>query len=304
MHALAGSALAEPLRRRAWLTQFDATTIERGKRYAQQGRVSLVGIDGDTLLTRCQGSSARPYVQSLSWDAQGRLHATCSCPVGYRCKHCLAALWFLSASLPEQASTTVVAEALSPQLQQWLQRLADSAQRRTGGGNARLHYQLCRPAKDGQPWSIALHKAQIRRDGAVVQVQPYQALQQAISRRPRFLSPVDMRIARLSQGMEAVVEYSPHYSVRLDDRLLLKGEEGSELLALMLSTGHLFLDPDASVQPLSAGQPRAVQFAWRPTEQGGLAPHWQTGEGTALDIIRGLEPLWVPGPGLRPDRSG
>lgn len=55
MHALAGSALAEPLRRRAWLTQFDATTIERGKRYAQQGRVSLVGIDGDTLLTPGHG---------------------------------------------------------------------------------------------------------------------------------------------------------------------------------------------------------------------------------------------------------
>lgn len=297
VHALAGSALAEPLRRRAWLTQFDATTIERGKRYAQQGRVSLVGIDGDTLLTRCQGSGARPYAQHLGWDAQGQLHATCSCPVGFRCKHCLAALWFLGASLAEeQASTPVVAQALSPQLQQWLQRLAEGAQRRTGGENARLHYQLCRPAKDGQPWSIALHKAQIRRDGAVVQVQPYQALQQAISRRPRFLSPVDMRIARLSQGMEAVVEYSPHYSVRLDDRLLLKGEEGSELLALMLSTGHLFLDPDASAQPLSAGQPRAVQFAWRPTEQGGLAPHWQTGEGSALDIIRGLEPLWYLDP--------
>lgn len=240
VHALAGSALAEPLRRRAWLTQFDATTIERGRRYAQQGRVSLVGIDGDTLLTRCQGSGARPYAQHLGWDARGQLHATCSCPVGFRCKHCLAALWFLGASLAEEQAP-VVAQALSPQLQQWLQRLADSAPRRTGGTggeNARLHYQLCRPAKDGQPWSIALHKAQIRRDGAVVQVQPYQALQQAISRRPRFLSPVDMRIARLSQGMEAVVEYSPHYSVRLDDRLLLKGEEGSELLALMLSTGH------------------------------------------------------------------
>jgi uncharacterized Zn finger protein len=55
VHALAGSALAEPLRRRAWLTQFDATTIERGRRYAQQGRVSLVGIDGDTLLTPGHG---------------------------------------------------------------------------------------------------------------------------------------------------------------------------------------------------------------------------------------------------------
>jgi superfamily II DNA or RNA helicase len=296
MQALAGSALAGPLRQRAWVTLFDATTLERGKRYAQQGRISLVGMDGDTLLTQCQGSSARPYAQHLGWDAHGQLHATCSCPVGYRCKHCLAALWFLSASLPEQASTAVVADVLSPQLQQWLQRLPDSAQRRTGGENARLHYQLCRPAKDGEPWSIALHKAQIRRDGSVVQVQPYQALQQAITRLPRFLSPVDMRIARLSQGMEALLEYSAHYTVRLDDRLWLKGKEGSELLALMLGTGHLFLDPDDSVQPLFGGQPRVAQFSWRPTEQAGLAPHWETGDGSALDIISGLEPLWYLDP--------
>jgi superfamily II DNA or RNA helicase len=294
--ALARSALAGPLRRRAWLTQFDATTIERGKRYAQQGRVSLVGMAGDTLLTHCQGSVARPYSQHLDWDADGQLQATCSCPVGYYCKHCLAALWFLSASLPEQASATTVADVLSPPLQQWLQQLPDSAQRRTGGESARLHYQLCRPAQDGEPWSIALHKAQVQRDGSVVQVQPYRALQQAIARRPRFLSPVDMRIARLSQGMEAVVEYSVHYSVRLDDRLLLKGEEGSELLALMLGTGHLFLDPDDSVQPLSEGQPRAARFSWRPTEQAGLAPYWETSDGNALEIISGLEPLWYLDP--------
>lgn len=289
IQALAESALAGPLRQRDWLNSFDATTIERGKRYAQQGRVSLAGLGEDTLLTLCQGSNARPYSQHLGWDADGRLHATCSCPVGSRCKHCLAALWSLSAWLPAPSPAT--AEVLSPSLQQWLQRLPEDRRARTSGENARLHYQLCRPDKRGDPWCITLHKAQLRRDGSVVQVQPYHVLQQAIVRRPRFLSPVDLRIARLSQGMEAVVEYSAHYSVRVDDRLVLKGDEGGELLALMLNTGRLFLDPDTSVQPLSEGQPRAARFSWRSTEQAGLAPGWETGDGKALDIICALEPL-------------
>ena len=77
---------------------FDDRTQERGRAYWRQGRVQSLewakpGRDGPTLLSRVEGSSGY-YDQTIGVDFdRGIIDGECSCPVGYNCKHVVAALW-------------------------------------------------------------------------------------------------------------------------------------------------------------------------------------------------------------------
>lgn len=80
---------------RCWLERFDPGCVSRGRRYAEERRSTLVSIEGQILKAHCQGSEGREYRQSIRlqprpgpWD----VHGLCSCPVGYNCKHVVAAL--------------------------------------------------------------------------------------------------------------------------------------------------------------------------------------------------------------------
>lgn len=80
---------------RNWLERFEPACVTRGRRYAEQGRATLLSIEGQILKARCQGSEERDYRQSIRLqprDPLWEVHGLCSCPVGYNCKHVVAAL--------------------------------------------------------------------------------------------------------------------------------------------------------------------------------------------------------------------
>ncbi|HTO20417.1 MAG TPA: DEAD/DEAH box helicase [Pseudomonas sp.] len=80
---------------RNWLDRFEPACVARGRRYAEQGRATLLAIEGQILKARCQGSEGRDYRQSIRLqprDTLWEVHGLCSCPVGYNCKHVVAAL--------------------------------------------------------------------------------------------------------------------------------------------------------------------------------------------------------------------
>ncbi|MBU2099330.1 MAG: SWIM zinc finger family protein, partial [Gammaproteobacteria bacterium] len=76
-------------------------SFKRGEAYYQQNRVRLLNPDpdADRIVAEVQGKEALPYQVVLS-GAHNLLSADCSCPVGFDCKHGVAAalkwLWFLS----------------------------------------------------------------------------------------------------------------------------------------------------------------------------------------------------------------
>ncbi|MFT4216333.1 MAG: DEAD/DEAH box helicase [Micropruina sp.] len=79
---------------------FGATTMSRGKAYAEQGRVGNIGIgSGDTgsvVQARVRGSSYRSYQTVVRHDAAtGEIATNCSCPVRLRCKHSAALIWHM-----------------------------------------------------------------------------------------------------------------------------------------------------------------------------------------------------------------
>lgn len=68
----------------------DSGSWDRGIRYFQQGRVSRLVIDADTVTARVMGT--HEYTVEL-WADEDRIHGECTCPMGDRgifCKHCVA----------------------------------------------------------------------------------------------------------------------------------------------------------------------------------------------------------------------
>src|SRR3990167_4222932 len=83
------------LRQADWRPAFRAGDFSRGLDYAKQGRSTLLSLKDETLLASCRGSGAQTYQQRISlqsfpqgWSVNGH----CSCPVGFNCKHVVAAL--------------------------------------------------------------------------------------------------------------------------------------------------------------------------------------------------------------------
>lgn len=74
----------------------EGASYERGVAYFQEGAVEHARwmTDGVTLNARVAGSAARAYSQRIRVDPRGAsvIASQCSCPVGSRCKHVVAAL--------------------------------------------------------------------------------------------------------------------------------------------------------------------------------------------------------------------
>ena len=83
------------LRVQDWRQAFRPGDFSRGRDYALDNRAQVEGLDKGVLLAECRGSGRQRYRQRIRlidrgahWDVDGR----CSCPVGYNCKHVVAAL--------------------------------------------------------------------------------------------------------------------------------------------------------------------------------------------------------------------
>lgn len=272
----------EQLRRQAWTDEFDRGALSRGQEYARQKRVAILACEDNLIRASCRGSGAQRYEQQILLGTPGApLIGRCSCPVGYNCKHCVAVLLHLQQQLPSATPHAPAPPRLSSSLQSWLQQLpkADrpNANAYPSGELSRLYYQLI------PDLAIHLYKVRLRKDGSLAEVKPYFSLREAIQREPRFLLPLDLRIARLAYS-------SKDNSYRYDNRLDLNGASGGEILALLLETGRLFLDLEDG-RPLRSGEPRQAHFAWRSTANGGYSPSWQIDAAPALEVLTAVEPL-------------
>lgn len=98
-------AFAARLRELPWRDAFDSGALERGRGYARQGRARILRLESGQLVSRCQGSASE-YTQRIRLGRHGEpVVGFCSCPVGYNCKHVVAALLqLLEAPAPVAAS--------------------------------------------------------------------------------------------------------------------------------------------------------------------------------------------------------
>ena len=87
-------------------TSFGRNIIDRGTRYFKESRVLSCEFDEQTqkLSGSVKGSAQTPYQTSASIKKSNKggfiIHSTCSCPVGWNCKHAVALLLAYQADTP------------------------------------------------------------------------------------------------------------------------------------------------------------------------------------------------------------
>ena len=95
-------AWAHTLSEQALLATFDQGTLERGRAYAEQGRVGHIvqgsGTGGTLVQAKVRGSSYHLYTTVVRYESGAqRLSSSCSCPVHVNCKHGAAVVWHMRA---------------------------------------------------------------------------------------------------------------------------------------------------------------------------------------------------------------
>jgi hypothetical protein len=108
---------------------FGELTLARGQEYVRQGRVGHIatgsGTGGSLVQAQIRGSTYRAYQTVARHDAAtGAVSTSCSCPVGYNCKHGAALLWHMR---------TVNLRALTPAWQRALTDIAAEARTTSRG---------------------------------------------------------------------------------------------------------------------------------------------------------------------------
>ncbi len=71
--------------------RFGASTVARGRQYANLGRVGTIQVSGHLATAQVRGSGYRTYTTTVATKSGfGSMIATCSCPMRQNCKHCVA----------------------------------------------------------------------------------------------------------------------------------------------------------------------------------------------------------------------
>ncbi|GGJ81250.1 DEAD/DEAH box helicase [Pseudomonas matsuisoli] len=270
--------IIEWLKTHDWREGFDVGALKRGAAYAQQKRVRVLSLEDERILATCEGSGENDYRQSIFIGRSGKqLHAACNCPVGLNCKHAVAVIEHLMAN--DGIVSGGPAQGLSKPLQEWLHKLPKVT---TGTGPAypegemsRLHYEIW-PDTEAR-----LYKVRLTPDGQIAEVKAYNALRDAIARQPRFLLPIDLRIARLALGGS---------DYRYGNSLTLAGELGAELLPLIVSTGRAFLDVE-DTEPLRWHEPLKAEFSWHQKESGEFLQEWRVAGDGDIEVLTSVQPL-------------
>lgn len=117
---------------------FGEVTLARGQEYVRQARVGHIatgsGTGGSLVQAQVRGASYHSYQTVARYNAAtGAISTSCSCPVGFNCKHGAALLWHMR---------TVNLRALTPA---WQRALTDiAAEARSGARGQPLAIQVTR----------------------------------------------------------------------------------------------------------------------------------------------------------------
>ncbi|MGG2396652.1 DEAD/DEAH box helicase [Pseudomonas sp. SH1-B] len=151
------------LRQEDWRSEFGAGDLRRGIAYAEEKRSKLLSLKDHSILANCRGSG-QTYQQRITLHPYGRKWSVtghCSCPVGFNCKHVVAALLALEALQKDGAD---LSELIVPSKEVAEQRLEGVEPRPvlTLGSHVRVHFD----ARKGRMLEQTQHRAALAFDYA------------------------------------------------------------------------------------------------------------------------------------------
>ena len=296
---------------------FDSATVGRGRGYWQQGRVRSVewmpGGKLPTIVAQVKGSAGN-YNQTIRIDFDREdIDGDCSCPVGYNCKHVVAALLAINAApsesgadephtfgdassaYSEEHDTTLTRSAspsrrLPPSLplpysiELWLTQVAAA---QTNQGEAypadvaqRILY-IFEPTRHqtDQGGVVRIFKARVKKSGEYTGVSSYNNTS-AYFTPPRYMLQSDVRILR-----QLSANTGRGYSFEFP----LVGIDAA-LVRVIVATGRAFW-LDAARPALVWASPRNGSVEWTALENGDRRPTLVTVPPAAM--IASLPPVYI-----------
>ena len=233
-------------------------SFKRGEAYYQQNRVRLLNPDpdADRIVAEVQGKETQPYRVVLS-GTHNLLSADCTCPVGYDCKHGVAAalkwLWFLSSDRRLVANEPHQDDGAA-HLRQWLTDMPPARMPPDTVLSPGSHYLLYNLDVEGagincQQMRVTLQKAYLKLNGEWSQLQQYRPDYVNLERSaPEFFKPEDISILNLLRGWHSQWGFQ------------LSAESGALALQQMLSSHRLRLSGSgAFIRPAAQ---RKLQWHW------------------------------------------
>ena len=240
-----------------WLaSEVDPGTWRRGQAYFQEGRAEVLEVfenrQSVSILSECHGSEYYPYEQEILITSHRHglsLTGHCDCPVGFNCKHVVAAVLEWQRQIGAQPAET------ADLLDVWLDELHGREANKNHTAREDLLYLLT--------WSRA-EPVVLQPRFVVARAKPgggwYEGrstvpanLTGTQTRRPAYQTASDEQILGL---IKASV---PSHSV--GGGYQLTGVSGGLALQLMLETERCFLGDDTD-QLLRSGPPRHLEIKW------------------------------------------
>ncbi len=254
---------------------------ERGNDYFRRGMVSSiedrvrdkqVHLSSTTL-----GSSAQQYSQQIiiSDTALGLdIDGECSCPVGFNCKHVVAACLSYASQQRMAQGTSGSADAFS----RWLSHHSGVYAEQSGAAEFLL-YSL-KTLLPNREIAVNFTVARRKRNGSLNKGRSttFSSLSNHFTP-PRYMQPVDEDIISL---LKAANEYSW-------GRITLQGAAGNPALMMMLESGRTFWGDDRE-QPLRQGPALEAALAW---QEDGTALRLRLEMPEEVVIVPVIPPLYI-----------
>ncbi|MGD9613888.1 MAG: SNF2-related protein [Alphaproteobacteria bacterium] len=257
--------------------------IEKGRRYFLRGAVCGLRAeeDGSRLIAEVQGTRATPYRVEIAIEHSRKgvkLAGQCSCPVGWNCKHCAAAL-LQALEEPPSGLAATPPNPLDGPLAAWLAQLPSAALQEAETVET-LVYRLDRPRNTGRSFTIEARIVRPLKSGRLGAGRGC-SLADLHQSRARHVGPEDRLIARLMRN-----SYWSTATLLPDDPETL-----GLLMQRLLQTGRCYWHEIAGV-PLALGPKRRGEFAWRLDNNGNQAVEARLAEG-AGEILPCTAPWYV-----------
>jgi superfamily II DNA or RNA helicase len=260
------------------LKQLPSTYVERGMRYAQDGRVELVELDGSVCIAKVQGKQQLPYQVELEFRPDGAIFDVCSCPIGHGCKHVAAVLTILSKRpVAAQQGEAPAGAPLSRELAAGLRWLAETPEPPAEDRPEEHVRYLLTSADWDAPARLTLSAKLFHRLKSGKWSAPHRydySMPDRWRNAPAHLQPIDHQIAQLAW-------VGAYYRT---DASELPDETGALLLQLLAQSGRCHLDAfDGPLLRWGEAQPLALE--WRSREDGSTWPQ---------PVAGGLDPAICP----------
>ncbi len=252
----------------SWHRNFSENTLQRGKRYAEQGRAEVLSHEQLRIEGVCIGSGTSRYKQrvdfSVAPNRQVLIDGRCSCPVALNCKHCAALLFTLAQRYAEDVAKN---DTLPLHLEHWLQVLGQppAAARQSEDRRGRM---VCYEILDRDDQGCAVRVRKGTREGEVIRYSRLHSLSELLYDTPTYVKDEDLRILR-----QLGAQNMPYGQER---GFPLKGREGGELLQQIAQTGRLLYTEGGPL--LNLGEEREAEFRWVRLDNGEYRGRWHSAD--------------------------